>query len=132
MRLALSILFGLFAAMPAFAQEAIPLTSEAFAADLHAQEGKLIAVGPCDVQPYETAGNYSCVLKTADGSDAKDPGGLPVYVFFEMAALGQPEKDFLASDCTSYCKRMVTITGTASIAEGTDFVLFTGVKFTPL
>jgi hypothetical protein len=119
-------------AAPALAEEAKPLTSEAFAADLHAQEGKLIAVSPCDIQPYENDGKLSCVLKNPDGSDAKDPGGLPVYVFFVAAELGQPEKDFLAAECTSYCKRMVTITGTATIAEGTDYVEFHGASFVPL
>ncbi|MEQ1770285.1 MAG: hypothetical protein ABL879_10635 [Devosia sp.] len=72
------------------------------------------------------------MLKTADGNDAKDPGGLPVYIFFPEAGLGQPEKDFVATECTSYCKRMVSITGTASIAEGTDYVQFAGATFTPL
>jgi hypothetical protein len=127
-----SVIAALLTASFASAQDVVSLTSEAFAADLHAQEGKRIAVGPCDVQPYDTAGNYSCVLKTADGSDAKDPGGLPVYVFFEVAALGKAETDFIASDCTSYCKRMITITGNATIAEGTDYVFFTDVVFTPL
>ena len=38
----------------------------------------------------------------------------------------------MASDCTSYCKRFIEITGTATISQGTDYVLFAEPTFKPL
>ncbi|MEQ1770286.1 MAG: hypothetical protein ABL879_10640 [Devosia sp.] len=52
MRLLITACLSLALAAPAFAQDATPVASETFATDLHAYEGQLIAVAPCDIQPY--------------------------------------------------------------------------------
>ena len=123
---------SLLATIPALADDAKPVSAADFAANLHGFEGQRIAVSPCDLSPYAIDGRLACSLVNADGSSLKDPSGLPVAVFFEEASIGQPEKDFMASDCSSYCKRFIEITGTATISQGTDYVLFAEPTFKPL
>lgn len=120
----------LILANAAEAQEA--LSGAAFAADLRAQQGKLIAVTPCNILPIEISGNYACRLLQADGSDALGPDGQPVSIFFAAAALGEAQKAFLTASCEpTWCPGNVTLTGKAGIAEGIDYVFFTEVRIAP-
>lgn len=114
----------------AVAQEA--LSGAAFAADLRAQQGKLIAVTPCNILPIEISGNYACRLLAADGSDALAPDRQPVSIFFTAAALTEAQRAFLTETCEpTWCPGNVTLTGKASIADGIDYVFFTDVQIAP-
>jgi hypothetical protein len=117
-------------AAPALAQDATAVSSTDFAANAAAFNGQRVAIANCEVMAFTGSdGTHSCVLKTADGLDAKDPGGLPVYIFFDPS---DAILAYIAASCTSYCSGQVTITGTAAVDAGTGYVKLTDVALQPM